>query len=392
MRSGRRLEMTRTGGQVSGEPVVAGGWRAWLGLNASTASLLAAVLLVGMGTELWSPLMPKYLDRLAAPIMLIALYGAGRDLLHGVNYLLGGAIAGRVNTRRGLLLFNALPLIGLAVLLAWQSRYAIFLALAFIGVWNSMALPAVLSVIAGTLSSGRRTMAIALQSIHRRLSMILAYGLSGALVWLLGLTAGFRAALACSVALIVLSLMIQWRFMQAASADRALVMHRPWRTLVRLDRQLKRLLVSDILVRFGQGMARELIILFALPLIGGAVKDASAFYVSVLLTMAAVTSLVTYLPMGHVASKPGLAKKPYIGMTFVFFTLFPLSLALLGPGLGRWGLVLAFLIRGLMEIGEPARKAMVVDLVHPELRTQQIGLYWTSRAAAVWPAPLVGGA
>jgi hypothetical protein len=82
------------------------GWRTWLALNASTGALLAAILLVGMGAELWSPLMPEYLKDLEAPILLIALYGSTKDLLEAVNFYLGGVLAGRFNTRRALLLFN----------------------------------------------------------------------------------------------------------------------------------------------------------------------------------------------------------------------------------------------------------------------------------------------
>ena len=47
----------------------AGGWLAWLALNASTGALLGAILLVGMATELWSPLIPEYLDQLQASIL-----------------------------------------------------------------------------------------------------------------------------------------------------------------------------------------------------------------------------------------------------------------------------------------------------------------------------------
>jgi len=122
----------------------ADGWRGWLALNASTGALLAAILLVGMGTELWSPLMPEYLSGLAAPILLIALYGSVKDFLEAVNFYLGGILAARFNTRRALLLFNALPLVGLVILLAWPSKYAIFVALPFVGVWNSIAGPATL--------------------------------------------------------------------------------------------------------------------------------------------------------------------------------------------------------------------------------------------------------
>src|SRR5579872_2853079 len=151
------------------------GWRAWLALNASTGALLAAILLVGMGTELWSPLMPEYLAALAAPVLLIALYGSLKDFLEAINFYLGGVLAARFNTRRALLLFNAIPLVGLVVLLVWPSKVAVFVALPFIGVWNSIAGPATLRVVGDTLAEHRRSMAFSLQSIQKRVSSLLAY-------------------------------------------------------------------------------------------------------------------------------------------------------------------------------------------------------------------------
>src|SRR5207244_1781434 len=128
------------------------GWRVWLALNASTGALLAAILLVGMASELWSPLMPEYLEDLAAPILLIALYGSVKDLLEAVNFYMGGVVAARFDTRKALLVFNAMPLVGLGVLLAWTNKYAIFVALPFVGVWNSIAGPATLRVVGDTLA------------------------------------------------------------------------------------------------------------------------------------------------------------------------------------------------------------------------------------------------
>ena len=45
----------------------------------------------------------------------------------------------------------------------------------------------------------------------------------------------------------------------------------------------------------------------------------------------------------------------------------------------------------MREIGEPARKAMIVDLIPPEQKTQAIGIYWSARCVAVMLAPIVGG-
>jgi len=38
------------------------------------------------------------------------------------------------------------------------------------------------------------------------------------------------------------------------------------------------------------------------------------------------------------------------------------------------GLALAFVVGGLREIGEPARKALIVDRAEPHLRARSVGL------------------
>jgi MFS family permease len=376
-------------------PAARGGWRVWLALDASTGALLAAILLVGMGSELWSPLMPEYLDRLEAQILLIALYGSAKDFLEAIAFYLGGAVAARFNTRRALLLFNALPLVGLAILLAWPNKYAIFVALPFVGIWNSIAGPATLRVVGDSLTSHRRSMAFSLQSIQKRLSSLLAYFVSGQLVLALGAVQGVRAALAVSFALVTLSLFIQYWYMRTAVVDEALALHNPLKLLRQFDPQLRRLLLSDVLARWCDGMPREFIILYCVSILfksqGWSASVASAFYVSVLLVVMNVTSLLLYLPIGHFASKAGAAKKPFIGLTFIFFALFPLALVVLGPLESVWGLVIAFVISGLREIGEPARKAMITEMAPSAFRTQAIGVYWATRSVGIMLAPLAGG-
>jgi len=54
-------------------------------------------------------------------------------------------------------------------------------------------------------------------------------------------------------------------------------------------------------------------------------------------------------------------------------------------------LPLAFLCMGLREIGEPARKAMIVDLARTERKAVDVGAYYLARNLAVFPAALVGG-
>ncbi|MBI1825382.1 MAG: MFS transporter [Planctomycetes bacterium] len=375
----------------------AGTWRIFLGINSSTLSLLGTILLVTAATELWSPLIPEYLQAIRRRsatgdtwgMLIVGFYGMYRDGLEALNYYAGGAIAGRFNTRRSLLFFNFLPLIGLALLAFWDSTLAVFVAVPFVFAWDSIAGPATITVVGESLPPDRRTMALSLQSISRRLSRIFAYCVSAPLIWWLGRQNGVRADAVIAFLFVLAAGAVQLRFQHIASKDSQMVMHKPGQLFKRFNSDLRRLLAADICARWAEGLAGPLIILYCVPILAADPSKGTSLYQSLLLNIQAITNILLYIFVGPLASRAGLAKKPYIGLTFIFFALFPLSLIAFGLTFGTIGLALAFIIGGLREIGEPARKAMIADLVPSEVRTQAIGLYWSMRSAAVmWASPI----
>jgi MFS family permease len=80
-------------------------------------------------------------------------------------------------------------------------------------------------------------------------------------------------------------------------------------------------------------------------------------------------------------------KKPYILITFGFFTLFPLVLMYCRTF--EW-LVLAFVVRGLKEFGEPTRKALIMDLSPDNCKAGMFGLYYLIRDVFVSMAAFGG--
>jgi hypothetical protein len=48
-------------------------------------------------------------------------------------------------------------------------------------------------------------------------------------------------------------------------------------------------------------------------------------------------------------------------------------------------------VGGLREIGEPARKALILEFVRPDVRARGVGLYYLIRSVAIAPAATVGG-
>ena len=91
-------------------------------------------------------------------------------------------------------------------------------------------------------------------------------------------------------------------------------------------------------------------------------------------------------PGGWLADR--LGRKPFVIATFVCFALYPVAVVL---SHGFATLAAAFVVGGLRELGEPSRKAMIVDLAEPHLRARSVGLYYLIRGLSVTPAAGAGG-
>jgi MFS family permease len=99
-----------------------------------------------------------------------------------------------------------------------------------------------------------------------------------------------------------------------------------------------------------------------------------------------VTSILIYVPAGKIADRIG--RKPFVIATFVSFALFPLAVMM---ATSFAFLIIAFIIGGLREIGEPSRKAMIVDFARDDLRARSVGLYYLVRSLSITPAAAIGG-
>jgi len=143
---------------------------------------------------------------------------------------------------------------------------------------------------------------------------------------------------------------------------------------------LRELLVSDILIRFCERIPYAFIILWAMDH-GGLTAQQFGY----LVTFEMVTAMLCYIPVAHLADKYG--RRPFVLITFVFFTLFPVTL--LWAHDFKW-LALAFVVRGLKEFGEPARKALIIGEAAPELRARTYGAYYLIRDCTVTSGSFLG--
>ncbi len=288
--------------------------------------------------------------------------------------------------RKSLLLFNALSLLGYLLVLLWHHWLALLIGSFFFLAWSALSLPATFSVVATSLSAAQHTMGIGVQSMVRRVPMMLGPLIGGWMIYHHGWQRGVELALLGCIALSLATALFQWFVAEPSAASIAVAppaagARGGFVSVVKsFTPALRELLVSDILIRFCERIPYAYIILWAMNHAG---LDARQF--SWLVSIEMLTAMLCYIPVAHLADKHG--RRPFVLVTFLFFTLFPITL--LWAGTFAW-LALAFAVRGLKEFGEPARKALIIGEAAPELRARTYGAYYLIRDCVVTTGSFVG--
>jgi len=344
--------------------------------NVSIAS--AAVFLLGLGEELWKKFLPKYLESLGATTLIVGFFGTAEDFFDAVYQYPGGWLADRLGRRRAFLVFVAIASVGYLVYLISPSWPFLFLGLALVMAWQSMASPAIFAVIGDALPRERRAMGFTLQSILKRVPIVIAPLAGGALIASLGVIKGIHTGLLITLVLAALTILLLSRVNITIQASRTTGIVGVWRSF---HSALKRLLVSDVIIRTCEGMTGVITILYVTN-----VQHFSVARFGTLIAIQMITSIIVYIPAGKIADRVG--RKPFVIATFLSFALFPLAVI---AASSFTILVVAFIVGGLREIGEPSRKAMIVDFAQENVRARSVGLYYLVRSLSITPAAAIGG-
>ena len=358
----------------------------FLALRRNITLLLVALVLAGTGERLWLGFAPKYLETLGATVLVIGLFDALQTFLGAIYAYPGGWLTDRWGQRRSLLFFNALSLVGYLLVFAWQHWMALVIGAFLFLAWSALSLPATFAVVATTLDQRRHTMGVGVQSMIRRVPMMVGPLIGGWLITRYGWHEGVQFALLGCIALSAATALFQW-FMVDPAEPTGMSALQPGNisfiaVVKSFNPTLRELLVSDILIRFCERLPYAFVILWAMNHAG-----VSAEQFGWLVAIEMVTAMLCYIPVAHLADKHG--QRPFVLATFVFFTLFPLSL--LFAHNFAW-LAVAFAVRGLKEFGEPARKALIIAQAPPELRARTYGAYYLIRDCIVTSGSIIGAA
>jgi MFS family permease len=353
----------------------------FFGLKRNLVILLIAIFVIGAGEELWMRFVPKYLQAVGATVFVIGLYDALRTLLGAIYAYPGGVLVDLWGHRRALIIFNVVSIVGYALVLLVPHWAAVIAGMFLFLSWTCFSLPATFSLIGAALEATRHSMGVGVQSVIKRLPIMIAPFFGGVLIDWFGILNGVRIALIVSVFLSAATILAQVRLREEPrerfeKSDRWNL----WRSLREFNSPMRRLLLSDILIRFCERIPYAWVVIFAMDYIG-----MSGQQVGILTTVEMVAATLCIIPASHYADRHG--REPFVIVTFIMFTLFPISLLV---SRSFSALVIAFAIRGLKEFGETSRKALIIGYSDLPRRGQMIGSYYLVRDLVVSAGAILG--
>jgi len=361
---------------------------AFLALQRSTVGLLFVVILVGMGERMAERFLPIYMMALGGGALSIGLLNAMSNLLGALYSFPGGYLSDRIGSKSSLVVFNLLAMAGFAIVILVPAWQAVLIGAVLFLSWSAISLPATMSLLYEVLPQHKRTMGVSMNSLVRRIPMAVGPILGGLCISVWGERDGVRIAFAIALALAAVALILQQRLIedrrQTAKADECEPV--PEKNPVKLFRlmssSMRGLLVTDILIRFCEQIPYAFVVVWCMKVIADPV---SAVQFGFLTSIEMTAAVLVYIPVAYLADRG--TKKPYVLITFGFFTLFPLVLMYCRSF--EW-LVLAFILRGLKEFGEPTRKSLIMDLAPDSCKAGMFGLYYLIRDVIVSVAAFGG--
>jgi MFS family permease len=353
----------------------------FLALNRNVGILLAVLVLISTGEELWLRFIPKYLEVVGASVFVIGLFDALKTLLAAVYAYPGGIVVDRSGHRKALLIFTVLSVGGYTIALLVTHWSGVLIGMFLFLAWRNLSLPASLSLVASSLPAHKHTMGIGVQSLVRRIPLLVGPVIGGLLIDRIGIVDGVRTGFAVSLLLALVTLFLQQQIRETAPIAGS-HSQRLWHLLAGLNPTLRWLLFSDILIRFCERIHFAWVVIYTMNGLG-----MTGTQMGVLVAVEVGAAVACYLPASFLADRFG--REPFVIGTFLLFTLSPVTLLFADSFVG---LLLAFAVRGLREFGEPARKTLIVQYSPEKQRGKVVGSYYFLRDTVASLGSVLGAA
>jgi MFS family permease len=359
-----------------------------MGLRRSIVGILCMAVLVGMGERMSERFLPIYLVALGSGMLWPGFLNAINNLVSALYSFPGGWLAERIGPKRSLLVFNLMAIAGFALVAAiprWQAVVAgSFLFLS----WSAISLPGTMGLVSKTLPKQKHVMGVTLHSLVRRFPMALGPIVGGIFIDRFGPVTGVRLAFGAAIVMAAVALVAQQILIEddEKTPVPAEFENNPLRLVKGFTPALRNLLVSDILIRFCEQIPYAYVVLWCMAIVPGqTTARITATQFGELTGIEMLTAVLCYIPVARWVDKAG--KKPFVAITFINFACFPLVLYFCHS---FTALIIAFVVRGLKEFGEPTRKALIMHLAPENRKAAAFGAYYLCRDTIVCTSAFAG--
>lgn len=359
------------------------GVTSFFGIHTNIVVILSVVFFLELGERMAGRFLPIYILAVGGSSVIVGLSNAFNNLLGGLYSLPGGYLADRIGYKKSLIIFDAIAMLGYLIIVLFPSWQAALVGAVLYSSWSAVSVPGIMTAISKNLPENKQVMGVSLHSLIRRFPMAIGPLLGGVFIERWGELDGVRIAFALAFVIAAISLFIQGKFIQEkhVQMNTKPIIH-PIKLFQKMGPDLRRLLLSDILIRFCEQIPYAFVVIWCLKMIG-----VSPVQFGVLTSIEMITAILVYIPVAYLVEKKR-AKKPFIAITYGFFSLFPLMLMF---SKSMPVLAFAFFIRGMKEFGEPTRKSLILDFAKGDQQGTLYGAYYMIRDVIVSLAAFVGG-
>lgn len=334
----------------------------------SVFALLTMVILIGMGEKMAERFLPLYLVALGGGAYSISLLNGMDNLLSALYSFPGGYLSDKLGYKRAMVVFNLMAMLGYSIVIIIATWWAVLIGAIFFISWTAISLPSVMSMVSKIFPKNRRTLGVSMHSLVRRLPMAIGPIVGGLFIQLFGIQLGIRIAFSIALVLAFIAILVEWFLIPEPTKENKKPIHLR-DSLRNINPYLRNLLISDILIRFAEQIPYAFVVVWAVNMNG-----ITPVQFGILTSIEMATAVLIYIPVAFFADK--FSKKPFIAITFGFFTAFPFVLIFSHT---FTMFIIAFIIRGLKEFGEPTRKALIMDLAPEHAKASTFGTYYLIR-------------
>lgn len=337
-------------------------------LSLSMTIIFLMVILIMMGEKMGERFLPIYLMALGGGTFAVSTLNGTDNLLSALYSFPGGYLSDKLGYKWAFIIFNLIAIIGYLIVIVIATWWAVIVGAIFFISWSAISLPAMMSLVSD-FAGNKRTMGVSLHSLVRRLPMALGPIFGGYIIDVFGIVEGIRISFSIALVLALVATTLEIFLVKTPPRKEKRPSLHFRESFKLISPQLRVLLTSDILIRFAEQIPYAFLVIWVVDYIG-----LTELQFGILIALEMFTALLVYIPVAYLADKT--TKKPFITITYAFFTLFPVvvffsrSFPLL---------VIAFIIRGLKEFGEPTRKALILDLAPDGAKASTFGIYYLIR-------------